>query len=225
MWKSIRLQQRLRRGEPLGVLRLAQGLEHPERRPPQGARLGQVRRELVERLHRARHVVDARRPRAQPREHAALEERAARLHGRHEAFLRHGAGRRLRRRGDADVGIEEILLAAGILAVQRRELLVDRVEHERLVGLAALQSFDELLERQDRAVEHRDRGAVGKRAAKTAEPRFDRLAESRRAGEAHHAQRPAHLVHVARGRAAAGRRSAARRRTSPSARAPPSGPG
>ena len=104
----------------------------------------------------------------------------------------------MRRRGDREVGVEQILLAAGALAVQRRELLVDGVERERLVRLAALQALDEFLQREHRAVEHRDGGGVGKRAVQAAEPGFNRLAEARRAGETHHAQRAAHLVHVSR---------------------------
>jgi len=106
----------------------------------------------------------------------------------------------MRRRRDRQVRVEQVLLAAGALAVQRRELLVHRVERERLVRLAALQSLDELLQREHRAVEHRDGGGVGKRAVQAAEPGFDRLAEARRAGETDHAQRAAHLVHVARAR-------------------------
>ena len=87
-------------------------------------------------------------------------------------------------------------------ALELREVAVHREEAQRHVRLAARQVADEVLQRQHRAVDDAHRRGARPRAAEAGEAALDR---SRRTSvapvQAHHAQRPAHLVQVLGARA------------------------
>src|SRR5439155_714285 len=80
--------------------------------------LGELRRDLVERVERLAHVLRAGGRAAQPGQQPALETRALRLQMRRQLVLcqRPGAGMRRRRRGQ--IGEEQLLFGAVGLALQ-----------------------------------------------------------------------------------------------------------
>ena len=181
---------------PVGLRRIEQAVDEPDRDPGERARLGELRRDLVERVERLAHVLRAGGRAAQPGQQPALETRALRLQMRRQLVLcqRPRAGMRRRRRGQ--IGEEQLLFGAVGLALQLRELPIDGKQPQRHVRLAARHVVDELLQGEHRAVDDADRRRAGPRAVRSREAAFDRFAEARRAAQPHHAQRPAHLVQV-----------------------------
>jgi hypothetical protein len=133
---------------------------------------------------------------AQPRQQAALEARALRVQECRQLFLRQRVRAGVRRRREAEIGEEQVLFRDRGLAEQARQVAIHAVEAQRHVRVPPRELADEGLQRVHRAIDHAHRRRRGLRRAHARKASFDCLAHPRRAAQAHHAQRPAHLVQV-----------------------------
>ena len=98
---SILLPSALAGATHSASLRGLDRVEEAVRHPPDALRLGQLRRDLVQLVDRAAHVVQAGRRVAQPGEQPALEQRALLLHERGNRLRRQRLRPAMRRRLEA----------------------------------------------------------------------------------------------------------------------------
>jgi hypothetical protein len=153
----------------------------------------ELRRDLVQLVHRPAHVVQAAGGCAARR--AALLEQRALLVANADARPAASSA------GDAaapqrESGKNRSFSDTPRLPLQLREVAVHREQAQRHVGLAARQVADEVLQREHRAVDDAHRRALGRASPKPAKLPSIASQNASRPIRAHHAQRSAHLVQV-----------------------------
>ena len=195
--------ERLELRRPVGF-GLRQRLDECGGDPPQRLRAGNLRGHLAQRFHGAVHLGQAVAvvARLQPREQAALIQRAVRSDELDEVRAAEHLRRGVRRRDGLHIREEQISLGHALLAQEFVQFPVNREELERHVQLAFGQLVQELAQRKHAAVDDRHR-VIGEARAAILEALYrilEHFAEARGAVEAEHLQRAAYLAQVGRAR-------------------------